>query len=505
MVEIDHNSFFNLNKKVIMILEVKNCSLEYCASIVKIGKLEKVENSDNLVRTFIDGYPILVNKNEVSEGDVMVYSPIETEINSDFLRTNNLYSWKDKELNHNYPEICMLLSEDYKYEDLKHKVGYFMSNGRVKIVRLLQQPSCGVLFSLDYIERWLTFHPNYHELKESDKEQLRNSVGTKFNYVEGLKFCDVYIPKQKTSAKTKKNKERKALKKIDRLVPGQFYFHYDTDQLGSNTDKLSPDTEVDISIKIHGTSVIIGNLKVLKPKFKTGINFIDRFLFKHMPKSLMFNEGYDIIYSSRKVIKNDDLNPGRNNFYETNVWKEYADLLGKFIPEDLTVYGEIFGYETGTTKFIQKDYDYGCKEGTNKMMIYRITQHTDNGLVEWDIERIMRWVIGLKNINSTLNDKIQYLPLIFTGKLSEIVSCKKDENWAVNLVKELKDNFNIESREPFCKNDVPREGIVIRIKNDPVAEAFKLKGTKFFYRESKQIDEGEIDMELKESMENGEI
>ncbi len=487
-----------------MILEVKNCSLEYCASIVKIGKLENVENSENLVRTFINGYPILVNKNEVSEGDIMIYAPIETEISKDFLSNNNLFSWKDKELNHNYPEICSLLSEDFTYDELKHKVGYFNSNCRVKIVKLLQQPSCGVLFSLDFIKNWLSSYPNY--IKDLNIEHLKDFINVKFNYVNGVKFCDVYIPKKQSSNKTKKDKiTRKALKKIDRLIPGQFYFHYDTDQLGSNTDKFSPDTEVDISIKIHGTSVIIGNLKVLKPKFKTGINFLDKLLFKYMPKSLMFKEDYDIIYSSRKIIKNDDLNPDRNDYYETNIWKEYADILGKFIPEDLTIYGEIFGYETGTTKFIQKDYDYGCEVGTNKMMIYRITQHTENGLVEWDIERIMRWVIGLKNINKTLEEKIQYLPLIFTGKLSEIVDCEKDENWSKNLVEKLKDNFNIESREPFCKSDVPREGIVIRIKNDPVAEAFKLKGTKFFYRESKQIDEGVVDIELKESLENSEI
>ena len=43
---------------------------------------------------------------------------------------------------------------------------------------------------------------------------------------------------------------------------------------------------------------------------------------------------------------------------------------------------------------------------------------------------------------------------------------------------------------------MPREGIVIRIQDDPVAEAFKLKCIKFLEKEAKNIDKGEVDMEM---------
>ena len=59
---------------------------EYCAQIVIIGKFEHIENSDFLVKTLINGgYQVVVGKNDVKEGDVMVYCKLETSINKSFL------------------------------------------------------------------------------------------------------------------------------------------------------------------------------------------------------------------------------------------------------------------------------------------------------------------------------------------------------------------------------------------------------------------------------------
>jgi hypothetical protein len=56
----------------------------------------------------------------------------------------------------------------------------------------------------------------------------------------------------------------------------------------------------------------------------------------------------------------------------------------------------------------------------------------------------------------------------------------------------------MEQMEPMCINKVPREGFVIRKANDPIKEAWKLKTTAFRMREAKQIDAGEVDMEMVE-------
>lgn len=46
----------------------------------------------------------------------------------------------------------------------------------------------------------------------------------------------------------------------------------------------------------------------------------------------------------------------------------------------------------------------------------------------------------------------------------------------------------------FRHNDVPHEGIVIRIENG-LSEAYKLKCFRFLGEESKSLDKGEIDIE----------
>ena len=54
----------------------------------------------------------------------------------------------------------------------------------------------------------------------------------------------------------------------------------------------------------------------------------------------------------------------------------------------------------------------------------------------------------------------------------------------------------MEMNEPLCRNKVPREGIVIRKNDDKIPEAFKLKCVKFLTRESKLIDNGDVDIEM---------
>ena len=58
----------------------------------------------------------------------------------------------------------------------------------------------------------------------------------------------------------------------------------------------------------------------------------------------------------------------------------------------------------------------------------------------------------------------------------------------------------MELNEPLCKAyKVPREGIVIRIDGDTVAEAFKLKTDVFYGKEQKEIDAGNVDIEMEKA------
>jgi hypothetical protein len=53
----------------------------------------------------------------------------------------------------------------------------------------------------------------------------------------------------------------------------------------------------------------------------------------------------------------------------------------------------------------------------------------------------------------------------------------------------------MEKNEPMCNNKVPREGIVIRKKDDNFARAWKLKCANFYAREAKANDAGEANIE----------
>ena len=62
---------------------------EYCATVVRIGTITPIEGSDFLGSTLVNGFSIIVRKDMISEGDVMIYCPIETQLNSEFLAVNN--------------------------------------------------------------------------------------------------------------------------------------------------------------------------------------------------------------------------------------------------------------------------------------------------------------------------------------------------------------------------------------------------------------------------------
>ena len=257
-------------------------------------------------------------------------------------------------------------------------------------------------------------------------------------------------------------------------------------------------------ILIHNTSVIIGNLKVRELKKYTGLfgnlrTFVNK---KILPKRFKkYDVTYDNIYSSRNVIKNQYINEKvSEGFYGTDIWGEYQKKLQGYIPKGMTIYGEIVGYLTGSESMIQKNYDYGCNIGENRLMIYRITTEEEDGSKrEWEIDEIIAWVNKLTREDTHYwEDILIPFPLLYKGTLRKLYpDIPIDSNWGEAVLERLKTEptFLMEQNEPRCRNKVPREGIVLRIANDPLKEAFKLKCNKFLAMEGKMIDEGVVDME----------
>lgn len=65
---------FKNKSKDIVLSSSKNISHEYCCTIVKIGELFPIEGSDFLCKTLVNGFSIVVRKDEVKAGDIMICS-----------------------------------------------------------------------------------------------------------------------------------------------------------------------------------------------------------------------------------------------------------------------------------------------------------------------------------------------------------------------------------------------------------------------------------------------
>ena len=90
---------------------------EYCCNVIRIGQILPIPGKDLIGQTLVNGESIVIRKDQVKEGDVLLYAGNETQLAPAFLKANCLYS-----------EPSMNADKDRK--------GYFGKNGRVRMVRL---------------------------------------------------------------------------------------------------------------------------------------------------------------------------------------------------------------------------------------------------------------------------------------------------------------------------------------------------------------------------------
>ena len=470
-----------------MLTKSETFKQEYCCTIVRIGKVEPIENSDFLAQVLVEGRTIVVRKDQVHEGDVMLYVANECQVNADFLHRGNYF--EDRSMNAN-----------------QEKKGYINKYGRIRMVKLRGILSMGVLFATQEIEEWCPAMRGY---------PFEEHVGDDFDSIDGVLFVKAYVPMYKEHSSTRSGSYlRKLQPQFDRIIPGEFTFHYETQQFNREIDRFRPEDEVSISVKLHGTSIVIGNVLTLQPRW----GGLYARIFNRLPSFLQrTRHGYDVVYSSRSVIKNKyyDSKVGKG-YYEEDVWGEYYNLLKPYIPEGYTIYGEIVGYVGGLAQMIQKGYDYGCAEGYNRLMIYRVSVvDKENGKHrELNIPEVQEFITSLRSqmaargrsrvevgsIGYEGSNRLMDIPILYQGCLGDLYPEIADvPDWNARLLERLKsdgDRLGMELNEPLCNCKVPREGICIRIMNDPINECFKLKTLRFLGKEAELIDKGEVDIEL---------
>ena len=458
----------------------KNANINYLAKVVNITTFSKHPNPEvtRMKVAHIGGYSISVGINE-PEG-FYIYFPTMSQIHAELLEYLNLYAT---------PELN---------RDATAKPGFFGKNGRVKAIKLKGYPSEGFLLPYEHFNNWIVDSINQSLPEPKD--------GVEFDEVtDGNKsfwVCRKYVVKEQRSSHPydRKSKYDKNLKKFDKLIENQFRFHYETEMLRKNPTVIKPTDLIQISSKWHGTSGISAYVLCNKP-----LNWREK-IAKWLTKYTF--PTYDYVYASRKVIKNQYINPNaKNGYYGSDDFRKIADKeLRPFITKGLTLYYEIVGYTTDN-KYIQKEYDYGCRplkdlktdevtlkeayaEGINyKIYIYRITYTNIDGIVqEFSARAVQNWCKknGLRPVTE-----------LYYGYAKDLYpDLNTEEHWSENFLERLANDkrFYMEERSPECVNNVPHEGIVIRIE-DNMAHAFKLKCFAFLNKEQKALDNGETNIE----------
>lgn len=452
----------------------------YLCTICRIENTTPIEGSDNLLKTVINGYDIIISK-DFKVGDIVAYFPLESCISEKFLSANNLFSKDFYEKNANADEFIRLKNNGDE-EGAKKLCGFFAKHCRVRILKLRGCYSQGFICKVD---AFVNYRPDLENLVW---EKL---IGCQFSHLGDEEICTKYIPPVK-EIKYYHSQSNKRVKGFDKIIPEQFKFHYDTRMLTEHFDELTPDDIVYITLKLHGTSVGISN--ILCNKKLTFWEKIKKFLGVKINTT-----EYDNVYFSRNVIKNQYINPSAPHFYEKDIWGCVNRDFSKYLDEGMTVYGEIVGYIEGTSTFIQQNHDYGCKKGSWKFMPYRITMTDKLGETsEWEIEEVDKWIRNLVAAHEELKEKVMFLTILYNGLLKNMYpEIPIDENWHANVLARMKieERFGMEKNEPLCVNKVPREGIVIRKKYDIIPRAWKLKCAAHYAKECKEHDSGNINID----------
>lgn len=430
-----------------MITKSKEHNPNYLAKVILVKGLKKHPNADRLQVLDVDFQQVITGL-DTNEGDIFVYFPVESKISKEFLSYTN--SFRDKTLNKD-----------------NSKAGFFDEKGRVKAVKLRGEKSMGYIVPFDTVIEW-------SGLARSLKSDFINQ---EFDTINGKLLVEKYVIKTKEPRTEKQGKKPK----VSRLIDGQIHLHIDTENLRKNAYKINPDNIVSITYKTHGTSWWVGNVIVKKhlPLWqrllkKLGANVIET--------------GYDLVYGSRRVVKNADLEDpkAKDHYFGYDLWEKVKEEIGDVIPKGYTLYGELIGYDHNG-KYIQKGYDYGCKEGEHKLEVYRITNTTPDGLVtELTYPEIREFCdkVGLNTPHLFYYGKAKYWDK----------SIKLDSHWNERFVKNLENAYN-DKKCFICQNKVPEEGIVVRKESLFSCNSFKLKSFSFLEWETKQLDSGEVDLE----------
>ena len=433
----------------------KNADNNYLAEVVLIDNIKPHPNADRLEVSEMFGGSVILGKGSYSLGQKVVFFPIETTINAEFLSHMNLFD-------------NAALNADGRTK------GFFTKSRRVKPVKLRGVASEGFVLPVEKIAEFFKARP----------EDFK--TGQSFDTIGGVYLLSKWEPK---STQNQSSEPKRPLPKWLRLMPrpirkvignrffskkdegiksmlveNQFRLHYDTDNILKAQFVITPEDEINISCKMHGCASTFSN--ILSHREKT---FWQKLTTNPKIKGEQY---YRFVAASRNVIQN-----RRAGGFTDNHWGDHARLLDGKIPDGFSIFGEIVG---GT---IQKNYDYGCLPNQTEFYAFRMSKTSPEGEVT---EMSFKYLQKFCRQNG-----IKVVPVYYQGAAQDLFpEIPKGEGWNKAFFEKLKERY-LEKDCVLCKNKVPDEGIVLRNESSTLKKGFKLKSFAFLQKESKERDEEE--------------
>ena len=442
--------------------------MAYKAYVTELKNVRKHPNADRLLLADVFGNTVCVST-DYAEGEIGVYFPTDGQLSVEFAEQNNLLRTKDENGNN---------------------IGGYMDPDKrnVTAIRLRGEKSDGLFLPLSCLA-----------YTGVDLDTL--TVGYVINgVVNGHDICTKYIPKTNTHS-FRGGAGNKTRKKKVPTAP-LFAEHADTEQLAYNLSAFKAGDEIEITLKMHGTSQRTGYLPVLQGYKRSLWDRICR-------RDGTPQYAYGYVSGTRRVV----LDSYEGGFYGDNSFREAHSKTfeGKLVKGE-TVYYEVVGFtNTGApimssasnAKLQDKEFikqygaetvfSYGCFanghtiknyvssiDGEQTLMeveapqsdlyVYRMTMTNEDGFVVEYTPDFMRYrceQMGVKTV-----------PVLWRGAIPEHPGSYDDPTISAGeWIKNVAERF-YDGPDPVGKTHV-REGVVVRLLNRPKFAAYKHKNFSF--------------------------
>ena len=439
--------------------------MSYTGFVCQIKNLRNHPNGDNLYLGECFGNTVAVSRNGYTPGMTGVYFPTDGQLSVEFATKNNLLRLRD-ENGHSIP------GGGYMDPDKRN----------VTAIKLRGEKSDGLFLPLSCLDYCF-----------EDGAAAHLKIGDTISVVNGHDICTKYIPRSNKRVGRPTNGNRTRKRKVP--IAPLFVEHADTEQLAYNLGAFRAGDEIEITLKMHGTSQRTGFLPVFSGYRRT---IWDK-LFRRDGEPIYT---YDIVTGTRRTV----INGEDGGYYGSNAFRmPHSELFRGKLWKGETVYYEVVGFtdagapimaECSNKKLNDKEFvkqygqtttfSYGCTRQPvagmadpndpntvfavpqSDIYVYRMTMTNEDGnIVEYtpDFMRYRCEQMGVKTVP------------VFAKVMLPCEDYFDEEHPVGEYVKAMAEQY-YDGPDPIGKTHI-REGVVVRILNKPKFCAYKHKNWYF--------------------------